>query len=337
MTVPLRAEEPDFERTLNEAIEKLRPEARAAGSFGRWTDPRTYDWINPTTFRGPFGLMLDASCAPTEGIRPPQAPAKFLAAVKEMQARVQWCARTRILPATVGLIYGRMPKTRVRCDPKDCTYDDPTIHASACSYEDASLITFKDLGAYPDPSSLFHELLHLTKHVDNQALDDHAHPKKHPLRDEVYFWEKHCFDQTRLVDDMREELSARVGAARLSLEKQADLLKVHQLALEVCATPFRYNVQLSRPVFTGPEVEAVCRQYAQYLMMEINLGHAMNSTLMPLVLACDPARDRIACPSADLFNASSAAAKRLAAYGVVFPPNPAQYTPEVFSACISAN
>lgn len=264
----------DFEAELNAALKAAKPSVRAAPRIGEqeWRDPKHYRWIDLKTYLGPFGLRLDAGCLGAEGAGYVNGvPSKFIVAARQMHETVQRCAAERVLPATVGLIYARAPKLTVRCDPKACEYpDDPEFKAWACASADKGTVTFKDLSRYPHPSTLFHELMHATKHVDNQTLADHRKQGFHRTRDEVYFWERHCFDLPGQLQRMREELELRVKANSLG-ETPADLKATRREAFEVCALPFRHNER--RALWANErEIAATCDQYADFLALERNLA-----------------------------------------------------------------
>lgn len=325
-----RAEEPDFDKVARGLVERLRQGPRAAGRIGTWRDEPRQVWIDANTFRGPFGLMLDSSCVQWEGTKAGEYPAKFQSAVYEMHRKVQECAATRGLPSTVGLIYERMPQTRLRCDAKGCPNPDPTVHPAACASAAERRITWKDQSSYPSAATLFHELQHVTAHIDNQSTVDHNHPALHRLRDEAYFWEAHCFDQEGLLRTLRAEHERRLRAAKLSLSPPADLRKVYEAAFDSCAVPLRYQVRDHRIVFNAREIESFCRPYADYLMMEVNLKRQLTFGLMPLMTGCS-ARDPIRCPRSELRDPASAPAKAAAEAGILLPPDPAVYSPAEFT------
>lgn len=321
------AQEPDFETLIRDQVQALKPAVRAAPRIGTWKDPPRYGWLDSSTFLGPFGLRLDRSCMAYEGAAYPAVPGKFVTSAREMHDRLQSCASTRVVRATVGLLYERMSRARVLCDPKACKYEDETINAYACADSDKLEIKFPKADKYIEPGTLFHELVHSTRHVDNQSFEDHSHHGKNPLRDEIYFWERHCFEHADLVRRMREALLKDAEKEKLDFETQSDLKRVNELAFEVCARPFRYNVR-RKLRSTEREIEGVCGQYAAYLMMEINMARQVRA-LTAAAGVCNPAADRAECPKAAFFTPGTPEYAALAQAGL-FPPPLGPYSPEAF-------
>jgi hypothetical protein len=317
---PALAQEPSFEARINEALRRLKPSPRAAPRIGSWNDPKAYRWLDARTFLGPFGVRVDRSCMAFEGSAYPAAPAKFVAGVREMHEKLQKCAAERVVPATVALVYDYAPLTSVRCDPQDCVYDDPDVKALACTDQQKREITFKEKSAYPGADTILHELAHATGHVDNQTTEEHRYHGRHPLRDEIYFWERHCFRQPDLLRLMREELGKRLEAAKLDRhgDDAGALKRIHAEAYEVCARPFRYNVR-RRFRAAEAEVRSVCRQYADFLMMEINLER-MQRRLTAEAGDCSVASDKVECPAPAFFTPGSPEAAILEEADLVPPP-----------------
>lgn len=148
------------------------------------------------------------------------------------------------------------------------------------------------------------------------------------LRDEVYFWQGHCFKQEELIGKLRKSLGKAVRERGLSLSSTADAAAIHALAFDACAVPLRFNERKGRVEFNAREVEAVCKQYQDYLMMEVNMRRAITATLTPLILACSPARDKIQCPRAELSDSGSEAGRELLNAGILAPPRSDPLSPE---------
>jgi hypothetical protein len=309
----------DFESQIRAALAELRPATRGA-PVGRWTEPPFYGWLpDGRTYVGPFGVKLDRGCMAFEGKAYPAVPIKFVLGLRQMHETLQACARERVLPATAAQVYRVAPEMRVYCDPKACEYpDDPDVKAIACADREKRTIWFKTPEDYFGAGTAFHELAHASGHVDNQTTLEHRRHRLYPLRDEVYFWERHCFAQDGLVERMRTELDKRLEAAKLDKlsEDQAVLSKIHAAAYETCATPFRYNVR--RPYAVEAEVKAVCGQYAGYLMMEINLARSVRR-LAAEAGGCSAAADKADCPAAGFFE-PGAPERRAADRAGLLPP-----------------
>jgi hypothetical protein len=303
----------DFSAQAEALIGEFKPGARAAPTIGEPRKAKKTGWdAAGSVYTGPFGLKLDASCRGLEGISAGQKPAKFKRAVEEMHRRVQRCAATRVLPATVGLIYDVMPGITVRCDPSLCSADK-----DACARYDERDINFRD--AYLDRGLLFHELLHHTRHVDNQKPEEHeAANFYNTLRDEVYFWHQHCFHLSELLGKMWPFVLKKTKDQGITLKTPQKFKKINALALDVCAEPLRY-VKRKRPVFTEEEIESVCGLYAEYFTHKMHLRWTLESKLIPLALDCS-ARDAIDCPDELAFDAESPVGKALAAVDVRLPP-----------------
>ncbi len=320
------AQELDFQGIAPELIEDARGGPRAAGRIGSWNSAGTPRWIDDSTFVGPYGLRVDRSCLALEGKTYPQVPARFIETVQALHDGVQNCASRRVLPATVGLIYDRMPGVTIKCDARACA-----DNAYACAPHGNGDIFIKVPEYYRAPGTYFHELMHKTKAVDNQVVEHHNDAFHTSLRDEVYFWQGHCFKQEELIGKLRKSLGKELKARNLSLSSVEDAAAIYPLAFDACAVPLRYNERKGRVEFNAREVEAVCKQYQDYLMMEVNMRRALTANLTPLILACSPARDKIQCPGPELSDSGSEAGRELFLVEILAPPRSDSYSPEALA------